>query len=123
MVKRRVIKKWMNRYIIPEIKGLPIAKYRVFFVESETGKEIHDESEINSLKAQVINNAYKIIDGHIVPEGNLVKRERNKRQAFERTAQIIREIKQNHRYVFVRSYPEYRFGYLRIRLLTEEVTQ
>lgn len=67
-MKRRIIKKWINRYIAPMVKDLPRTNTR------------NDRISIT------------IINGEIIPEGNTTQVEYNPKRAIEKQIQGLRKV-------------------------------
>ncbi|MCF2718022.1 hypothetical protein LWE69_12680 [Paenibacillus sp. UKAQ_18] len=106
-MKRRVMKKWINRYITPLIKDLPSTDSRT--VEISLG---------NGLMMQISSN-YTISNGYIKLESEMSRQEPDKLKAVKRTAEVIKKIKRNHKLVYVRKKPEVDRGRLYMRLITD----
>lgn len=108
-MKKRLVKKWINRYITPLIKELSTTTFR--------GWEIKDDGygteEVHSGINHSIKNGYEVPEGNIVPLGNGV------RNNIIRTADVIKHIIETHDNVYVRSLPMVEGYRLIMRLITE----
>lgn len=104
-MKKRVLKKYLNRYINPVIGALPITSYGAFQVESDG-------------EVKVRGRNHTIINGEVVPEGNrhncCQDIKRNIRLSSEKAQQIIDKYGE----VYLRMF-EIRGNYVRMRLITE----
>jgi len=109
-MKRRVVKKLINRYITPQLKGLPETVSRSYEIRSTRNGYGYTE---------VVDENHTIIDGNIVQEGCKAVRNSNKLSAIKKTADIVREIINTHEHVYVRIKPEVWRGLIYMRLITE----
>lgn len=107
-MRKRQIKKWISRYIKPELAGLRVTDRLNNVLETETSGEM----------VAVCTN-HSIVDGWIKPEGCRPRRDYNIRQAIKRTGKTIREIKETHKYVLLRCRPEAYVKGFYMRLITE----
>lgn len=111
--KRRVVKKWINRYITPEIKDLPRTMERVNYIP-------HPSVPLTDKHVQIIARNHTIINGHIFSEGGYRRYyQSNKLKSIKDTAIAIQYIKFRHTHVLLRERPNYRYGRIRLRLITD----
>lgn len=107
-MKRRVIKKWIKRYITPYIKRLPRTVYW------------SNEIQVGENRIQVVNNNHMVINGVRVREGEYIPRRcKNLHLNIQQTGAAVKEIVNDHKFVFLRIAPEVRGRDIYIRLITE----
>lgn len=118
--KRRVIKKWINRYITPEINNLPTTNYRGFEIKNV---EVQEDGLFKIVIVEHVGENHTIVDGYKKREGDKAILDSNKLACCKRTAQLIRQIKATHRHVYVRMKPglELWNKSIYMRLITERV--
>lgn len=110
-LKRRLIKKWINRYITPHIKGLPTTQ--------EGAVEIKIGEAAGYAIMQAIGRSQQIINGKPCGEGQRGFPCDNLRLNLGRTGNELKRIIATHEHVYLRFGPELRGNRTYIRLITE----
>jgi len=111
-MKKRLTKKWINRYINPLIENLPTTNMRGWEIDKEDGIIEWVEGLNHSIKR-----------GYIMDEGNIVPYGGGMRQEIIRASENIKKIMSTYKHVYIRVKPETRNNRLYMRLITEKVKQ
>lgn len=104
-MKKRIIKKYMNRYINPIIKNLPTTTVGAFQVDDEGYVRIRGKN-------------HTIINGEIVPEGCRHNRCQDIKRNIILSGRLAKEVVDIYGEVYLRMF-EIRGNYVRMRLITE----
>ncbi len=104
-MKKRLIKKYMNRYINPIIKDLPKTEYGAFKVDVDG-------------EVQVRGRNHSIINGEVVPEGNRHNRCQDMKRNIRLSGMKAQKIIDKYGEVYLRLF-ETRGNFVRLRLITE----
>jgi len=110
-MKRRLTKKWINRYITPLLSDLPMTIMCGWEVDKGDGEIWLVEGKNHSIK-----------NGYIVDEGCIVPPSTGMRKDIIRASQNIRNILNSYKTVYIRLKPTVSVKMLRMRLITEKVT-
>lgn len=106
-MKKRLVKKWLSRYINPVIKDLP-----------KTNEWCAIESDGD--KRTVYANNHTVINGKEVEEGGYwYTPVYSIRLEIKKTGEKLKEIVDKHKHVYHRIGPEIRGNTVRVRLITE----
>lgn len=106
-MKRRLVKKWIKRYINPFIKDLPNTDS--YATKITTGY----------MKYEVCQRQHVIVNGFTKGEGERYRINAGIRTSIIQTGKLIEDIIDHHRYVLVRCDPIVRGKQLYTRLITE----
>lgn len=109
-MKKRIVKKWLNRYITPLIEDLPKIATAAHRIDLGDGKFLIAE------RRYMFANGYPIYEGERAPLN--AKKCTNLLLNIKRTAQRIENVRNVHDHVFLRLI-EVRGNAIRIRLTTD----
>lgn len=104
-MKRRFVRKYINRYINPVIKDLPATVYGAFLVDDEGDVKVRGKN-------------HTIINGEVVPEGNRHNGCQDILRNIRLTGIKAKEIIDKYGDVHLRQC-EVRGNFVRMRLITE----
>lgn len=104
-MKKRIIKKYVNRYITPVIKGLPTTEYGAFHIE-ENGK------------IKVIGKNHTIVNGEVKGEATMHNGCQDILRNIRLTGSKAKEIINEYKEVRLRTF-QIRGNFVRMRLITE----
>lgn len=105
-MKRRLIKKWISRYLKPQLEGLP--KIESYAVDIILGREVVYERE-----------SHVFIDGYGRGEGERARLGHTGWLNFKRQGEAIQRVKEAHQHVYVRIPHRTRGKHVYTRLVTE----
>lgn len=107
-MKRRLVKKWIKRYITPHIKDLPTTTMRGW--ERDLG---------NGIIEPVRGRNHTIKNGFVTPEGNYPPNGKTGRHGIIRAGQAVQDIRSRHEVVYLRISPVVYGKRLYMRLITD----
>lgn len=117
-MKKRLIKKWVNRYIKPLVKDLPHVKTFATNIYESGIKEWDDEGPGEEIIV-VCQRQHIIRNGYVTPEGTIAPRGNGMRNNIKRTGEVVETILRNHNHVLLRMGPGVKSGRVYLRLITE----
>lgn len=111
-MKRRVIKKNINRFITPFIRNLPKTEYGA--------NKIVVESAGFYERYVIADRSHMIKNGEVIPEGNRTSIKcHNVLTNIRRTGEVVKAIVAKYDHVLLRTGPTIHGNDIRIRLITE----
>ena len=82
-MKRRVIKKWINRYITPLVKDMPITQYRALEL---TNPNRPDQRHV------IVGTQIKCINGEFVREGQIGPKSKGMYNDIRNTSEALKRL-------------------------------